>query len=170
MLGLPSISHHLEELLKTTPSLPQFLTPVNGCGRHFGPDVVKRGPGCDTDKEEVCLSGLNSRTCFVCPFHSGIEPGHIPGSVSIPFTDFLTESGLEKSPEKISSLFQEKKVDLAKPLVATCGSGVTACHVALGAYLCGKPDVAIYDGAWVEWFMRARPEHIISESRGKKAP
>ncbi|XP_066489416.1 3-mercaptopyruvate sulfurtransferase isoform X2 [Tiliqua scincoides] len=98
----------------------------------------------------------------------GIEPGHIPGSVNIPFTDFLTESGLEKSPEKISSLFQEKQVDLSKPLVATCGSGVTACHVALGAYLCGKPDVAIYDGAWVEWFMRARPEHIISESRGKK--
>ncbi|XP_067325315.1 3-mercaptopyruvate sulfurtransferase isoform X1 [Anolis sagrei] len=97
----------------------------------------------------------------------GIEPGHIPGSVNIPFTDFLTEEGLEKSPEKIQSLFQEKKVDLSKPLVATCGSGVTACHVALGAYLCGKPDVAIYDGAWVEWFMRARPEHIISESKGK---
>nr|XP_060632973.1 3-mercaptopyruvate sulfurtransferase isoform X2 [Anolis sagrei ordinatus] len=97
----------------------------------------------------------------------GIEPGHIPGSVNIPFTDFLTEEGLEKSPETIQSLFQEKKVDLSKPLVATCGSGVTACHVALGAYLCGKPDVAIYDGAWVEWFMRARPEHIISESKGK---
>ncbi|XP_028602165.1 3-mercaptopyruvate sulfurtransferase isoform X1 [Podarcis muralis] len=97
----------------------------------------------------------------------GIEPGHIPGSVNIPFTDFLTESGLEKSPEDIRSLFQEKKVDLSKPLVATCGSGVTACHVALGAYLCGKADVAIYDGAWVEWFMRARPEHIISEGKGK---
>ncbi|XP_053113772.1 3-mercaptopyruvate sulfurtransferase isoform X2 [Hemicordylus capensis] len=97
----------------------------------------------------------------------GIEPGHIPGSVNIPFTDFLTEAGLEKSPEQISNLFQSKKVDLSKPLVATCGSGVTACHVALGAYLCGKPDVAIYDGAWVEWFMRARPEHIISERSGK---
>ncbi|XP_061495022.1 3-mercaptopyruvate sulfurtransferase isoform X2 [Rhineura floridana] len=97
----------------------------------------------------------------------GIEPGHIPGSMNIPFADFLTESGLEKNPENIRSLFQEKKVDLSKPVVATCGSGVTACHVALGAYLCGKPDVAIYDGAWVEWFMRALPEHIISERRGK---
>ncbi|XP_020643317.3 3-mercaptopyruvate sulfurtransferase isoform X1 [Pogona vitticeps] len=97
----------------------------------------------------------------------GIEPGHIPGSVNIPFTDFLTEMGMEKSPEDIRRMFQEKKVDLSKPVVATCGSGVTACHVALGAYLCGKPDVAIYDGAWVEWFMRARPEHIISEGRGK---
>ncbi|NXP63662.1 THTM sulfurtransferase, partial [Chloropsis cyanopogon] len=97
----------------------------------------------------------------------GIEPGHVPGSTSIPFTDFLTESGLEKTPEQIRTLFQEKKVDLLKPVVATCGSGVTACHVALGAYLCGKPDVAVYDGAWVEWYMRARPENIISEGKGK---
>ncbi|XP_032077852.1 3-mercaptopyruvate sulfurtransferase [Thamnophis elegans] len=97
----------------------------------------------------------------------GIEPGHMPGSVNIPFTEFLTEAGLEKSSETIQSLFQEKKVDLFKPLVATCGSGVTACHVALGAYLCGKPDVAIYDGAWVEWFMRAQPEDIISERMRK---
>ncbi|NXH78516.1 THTM sulfurtransferase, partial [Hydrobates tethys] len=97
----------------------------------------------------------------------GIEPGHVPGSMNIPFTDFLTESGLEKTPEQIRSLFQEKKVDLLKPVVATCGSGVTACHVALGAYLCGKPDVAVYDGAWVEWYMRAQPENIISEGKGK---
>uniref|UniRef100_A0A5F9DBB6 Rhodanese domain-containing protein n=1 Tax=Oryctolagus cuniculus TaxID=9986 RepID=A0A5F9DBB6_RABIT len=80
----------------------------------------------------------------------GIEPGHIPGTVNIPFTEFMTPEGLEKSPEEIQRLFQEKKVDLSRPLVATCGSGVTACHVALGAYLCGKPDVPIYDGSWVE--------------------
>uniref|UniRef100_A0A4W2IH51 Sulfurtransferase n=3 Tax=Bos indicus x Bos taurus TaxID=30522 RepID=A0A4W2IH51_BOBOX len=97
----------------------------------------------------------------------GIEPGHIPGTINIPFTDFLTEDGLEKSPEEIRRLFQDKKVDLSLPLVATCGSGVTACHVALGAYLCGKPDVPIYDGSWVEWYMRAQPEDIISEGRGK---
>lgn len=97
----------------------------------------------------------------------GIEPGHIPGTINIPFTDFLTEDGLEKSPEEIRRLFQDKKVDLSLPLVATCGSGVTACHVVLGAYLCGKPDVPIYDGSWVEWYMRAQPEDIISEGRGK---
>lgn len=101
------------------------------------------------------------------PPATAIEPGHIPGTVNIPFTEFLTQEGLEKSPEEIRHLFQEKKVDLSQPLVATCGSGVTACHVALGAYICGKPDVPIYDGSWVEWYMRAQPEEVISEGRGK---
>ena len=102
-----------------------------------------------------------------CSPAAGIEPGHIPGTINIPFTEFLTKDGLEKSPEEIRLLFQDKKVDLSQPLVATCGSGVTACHVALGAYLCGKPDVPLYDGSWVEWYMRAQPEDVISEGRGK---
>lgn len=124
-----------------------------------------------------CLCGLLSTAgpfilplCLFppsCPAAAGIEPGHIPGTINIPFTEFLTPEGLEKSPEEIRRLFQEKKVDLSLPLVATCGSGVTACHVALGAYLCGKPDVPIYNGSWVEWYMRAQPEEIISEGRGK---
>lgn len=97
----------------------------------------------------------------------GIEPGHIPGTINMPFTDFLTEEGLEKSTEELRRFFQDKKVDLTQPLVATCGSGVTACHVALGAYLCGKPDVAVYDGSWVEWYLRAGPGDIISEGSRK---
>ncbi|KAK2090761.1 hypothetical protein P7K49_030045 [Saguinus oedipus] len=120
---------------------------------------------------EDIKENLESRR-FQVPRHrveprDSIEPGHIPGPVNIPFTDFLTQEGLEKSPEDIRHLFQEKNVDLAKPLVATCGSGVTACHAALGAYLCGKPDVPIYDGSRVEWYMPAQLEDVISEGWGK---
>ncbi|XP_072277170.1 3-mercaptopyruvate sulfurtransferase-like [Pyxicephalus adspersus] len=97
----------------------------------------------------------------------GIEPGHISGSVNIPFPSFLTEEGYEKSPEELRRIFKEKGIDLSKPLVASCGSGVTACHVALAAFLCGKEDTAIYDGSWVEWYMRAKPEDVVSEGRGK---
>ncbi|GCB64909.1 hypothetical protein scyTo_0007606 [Scyliorhinus torazame] len=95
----------------------------------------------------------------------GIKSGHIPNSINIPFTSFMNPETLKmKSEKEIRCLFEDHNVDLNKPLVATCGTGVTACHVALGAYICGKEDVMIYDGSWVEWFTRADPSNIISES------
>lgn len=99
----------------------------------------------------------------------GLDSGHIRGAVNMPFMDFLTEDGFEKSPEMIRAMFEAKKVDLAKPLIATCRKGVTACHIALAAYLCGKPDVAVYDGSWFEWFHRAPPETRVSQSKDGKA-
>ncbi|XP_038612341.1 thiosulfate sulfurtransferase isoform X2 [Tachyglossus aculeatus] len=103
------------------------------------------------------------------PGGEGLEPGHIPGTLNMPFMDFLTEQGLEKSPEELRGLFREKKVDLSQPLIATCRKGVTACHVALAAYLCGKPDVAIYDGSWSEWFRRAPPGLRVSQWKGDQS-
>ncbi|XP_007908472.2 3-mercaptopyruvate sulfurtransferase [Callorhinchus milii] len=98
----------------------------------------------------------------------GFEPGHIPGSINIPFNTFLDpETLLMRDVASLRAIFEEHHVDLSKPIVATCGTGVTACHIALAAYLCGKEDVAIYDGSWVEWFTRAKPENIISEGKGK---
>ncbi|XP_043945585.1 3-mercaptopyruvate sulfurtransferase [Protopterus annectens] len=97
----------------------------------------------------------------------GVEPGHIPGSLNMPFYSFLTEAGTMKSEEELRSMFQEKNVNLSKPLVVTCGSGVTACQVALAAYLCGKEDTMVFDGAWCEWFLRAKPEQVVSEGKGK---
>ncbi|KAG2463823.1 3-mercaptopyruvate sulfurtransferase [Polypterus senegalus] len=95
------------------------------------------------------------------------EPGHIPGSINMPFYSFLTEAGLQKPPEELQQMFRRAGVDLSKPICATCGSGVTACHVALAAFQCGRPDVTIYDGAWSEWYTRALPEHVLSEGMGK---
>ncbi|KFQ57307.1 Thiosulfate sulfurtransferase, partial [Pelecanus crispus] len=97
--------------------------------------------------------------------NGGLESGHIPGAVNIPFHSFLTETGHEKSIEEIQQIFREKKVDLSKPLTATCRKGVTACHIALAAYLCGKRDVAVYDGSWLEWFRRAPPRYKVSEMK-----
>lgn len=105
---------------------------------------------------------------FLFPL-AGLESGHIPGAVNIPFQSFLTETGHEKSIEEIQQMFREKKVDLSKPLTITCRKGVTACHIALAAYLCGKPDVSIYDGSWSEWFHRAPPEYKVSEMKRNKA-
>lgn len=95
-------------------------------------------------------------------------PGHFPGTINMPFPSFLDASGKELETEGLSKLFREAGVDLEKPLWATCGSGVTACHVVLAAHLLGHPGVCVYDGSWSEWFKRASPEHIISEGEGKK--
>ncbi|XP_014845858.1 PREDICTED: 3-mercaptopyruvate sulfurtransferase-like [Poecilia mexicana] len=95
------------------------------------------------------------------------EPGHIPGSASIPFQSCLSESGHFLPKENLRELFVRAGVDLSRPVCVSCGSGVTACVLALAAYKCGHPEVSVYDGAWSEWYTRAVPEHVISEGRGK---
>ncbi|XP_029014589.1 3-mercaptopyruvate sulfurtransferase [Betta splendens] len=96
-----------------------------------------------------------------------ILPGHFLGATNIPFTAFLDASGKELGTEDLSGLFRRAGIDLGRPLWATCGSGVTACHVVLAAHLLSQPEVCIYDGSWYEWFQRAPPELIITEGEGK---
>lgn len=82
----------------------------------------------------------------------GLRSGHIPGSRNLSFGALMNPSNQTfKSAAEIKNAFAGAGVDLSKPITTTCGSGVTACTVALGAYLAGKDDVAIYDGSWVEW-------------------
>ncbi|KAM6939745.1 3-mercaptopyruvate sulfurtransferase-like [Xenentodon cancila] len=95
------------------------------------------------------------------------EPGHIPGSISIPFHFFLTPSGHFPPKEQLQDIFVRAGVDLSRPICVLCGSAVTACHVALAAHEAGHPGVSVYDGGWSEWYTRAVPEHVISEGRGK---
>lgn len=102
------------------------------------------------------------------PVLTDMLPGHFPGAINMPFTSFLDPSGKELETESLSKLFREAGVDLERPLWATCGSGVTACHLVLAGHLLGHPAVFVYDGSWCEWFKRASPEHIISEVEGKK--
>jgi thiosulfate/3-mercaptopyruvate sulfurtransferase len=82
----------------------------------------------------------------------GLRSGHIPGSLNLPFLQLIdADAKTWKSPEVIRERFAAAGVDLAKPLTTTCGSGVSACTLALGAHLVGKSDVAIYDGSWIDW-------------------
>ncbi|XP_017548411.1 3-mercaptopyruvate sulfurtransferase-like [Pygocentrus nattereri] len=95
------------------------------------------------------------------------EPGHIPGSINIPFTTFLAPSGMFLPLDQLRAVFQQAGVDLQRPLCVTCGSAITACLAALAAHQCGHSDVSVYDGGWMEWYTRAAPELVISEGRGK---
>ncbi|EJJ31429.1 3-mercaptopyruvate sulfurtransferase [Rhizobium sp. CF142] len=82
----------------------------------------------------------------------GLRPGHIPQSLNLPFTELADpQTGELKSVEAIRSAFETAGLDFSKPVVASCGSGVTAGALAFGLYLAGKTNVAVYDGSWSEW-------------------
>ena len=81
----------------------------------------------------------------------GMAAGHIPQSRSLPHTLMFNADGTWKRDDALRSAFTAAGIDLSKPIVATCGSGMTAAVVAFGAHLLGKDDVALYDGSWAEW-------------------
>jgi thiosulfate/3-mercaptopyruvate sulfurtransferase len=81
----------------------------------------------------------------------GMASGHIPGSKNLPQGQLFRSDGSWKRGDALRAAFDSAGVDLAKPMVATCGSGITACVLLFGAHLLGKEDVKLYDGSWSEW-------------------
>lgn len=94
---------------------------------------------------------------------SGDEPeprpnsrsGHIPGSLNLPFNLLLdSEDQTVLSAVQLQQKFADAGIEFEKPVITSCGSGVTACILALGLHLIGKDDVTVYDGSWSEWGTR----------------
>ena len=81
----------------------------------------------------------------------GLRSGHIPGARNVPFTDLLNPDQTLKSPDALRAVFAAAGVDLSKPVITTCGSGVTAAVLSLALERMGKSDHALYDGSWTEW-------------------
>ena len=79
--------------------------------------------------------------------------GHIPGSRNLPYGNLYEADGTWKRGDALVAAFAEAGVDMAKPMITTCGSGITAAVVLFGARLAGKTDLALYDGSWSEWGM-----------------
>jgi thiosulfate/3-mercaptopyruvate sulfurtransferase len=69
----------------------------------------------------------------------------------VPYTSVLTAEGRLQPASALSVIFQSAGVDLTQPIVTSCGSGVTACVLALALARLGRPDIAVYDGSWAEW-------------------
>lgn len=81
----------------------------------------------------------------------GRRAGHIPGSRCLPFGQLLAKDGTFLPPEQLREKFRGAGIDIRKPVVTSCGSGITAAILALGLELAGAKDVALYDGSWAEW-------------------
>lgn len=81
----------------------------------------------------------------------GLASGHMPGACNLPITQILHEDGTLKSNAELSKLFHDAGIDLSKPVITTCGSGVTAAGLTLALAMIGNEDVRLYDGSWAEW-------------------
>ena len=87
---------------------------------------------------------------------AGLAGGHIPGSRSLPFGNLLTGANTMKSPAELRAFFATAGVDGGRPVITSCGSGVSAAVLTLGMVVAGLPIGALYDGSWSEW--GSRPE------------
>lgn len=124
---------------------------------------AKFNSGCVSSTEDV-LKSINKEICIIDARSEerflGIIPeprkevksGHIPSSVSIPFTT-LQQGGKMKSSKELRQLFSDVNPN-NNPFIFSCGSGITACILALGAELSGIKNYSIYDGSWSEWGSR----------------
>jgi len=85
----------------------------------------------------------------------GVRSGHMPGSANLPYNELLSAEGTFLPPDALRARFAAAGVDGSKPVVTTCGSGVTACILSMGMQLAGLPPAAVYDGSWTEWGSRS---------------
>jgi thiosulfate/3-mercaptopyruvate sulfurtransferase len=90
----------------------------------------------------------------------GLPNGHMPGAASLPVTEIMGADGRLLPPETLRGLYAKAGADGGRPLVTSCGSGVTASALALGAVVAGLPEPAVYDGSWTEWALRAETPKV----------
>ncbi len=82
---------------------------------------------------------------------AGMRSGHMPGAANLPYTDLLAADQTLLPQAALRACFTAAGVDGTRPLITSCGSGVTACILTLGLTLAGLPQNAVYDGSWTEW-------------------
>jgi thiosulfate/3-mercaptopyruvate sulfurtransferase len=127
-----------------------LFTPLLDRGAAVDKDDVRSLLGSDT-VEVVDARGPGRFTGDEPEPRPGIASGHIPGSKNLPQGRLFEPDNSWKRGEALRDAFAAAGVDLSRPMVTTCGSGITAAVLLFGAHLLGKEDVRLYDGSWSEW-------------------
>jgi len=121
-------------------------------------DIEQMLANVDSRAEQVVDARAKERFEGTAPEpREGSRSGHIPGSRSLPFNQLFDKDKdfIMRGADEIAAAIKAAGLDVDRPITATCGSGVTASMLAFGFYLIGITDVAVYDGSWSEWGMRA---------------
>ena len=135
------------------PRTPRHFTPRFNAGLVRDADEVKALIG---DKAvQIVDARAAARFAGTAPEpRAGLRSGHIPSSRSLPFTNLLNADGTLMDEAGLRAAFKAAGVATDRPVVASCGSGVTAGVIALALAQIGAPDAAVYDGSWSEWGAR----------------
>ncbi|MBL4740501.1 MAG: 3-mercaptopyruvate sulfurtransferase [Sneathiella sp.] len=106
----------------------------------------------ETAKEQLLDARAKGRFEGVEPEpREGLRSGHIPGALNLPFNQLLNGDGTLISGSALTAAFEDAGIDMSKPVITSCGSGITACVLAFGLHMIGHRRVSVYDGSWTEW-------------------
>lgn len=117
----------------------------------------------ETGREQVLDARPAGRfTGDVAEPRPNTRSGHMPGALSLPFTELLDDQRCFKSDDALKAVFEGVGVDLTRPIVTSCGSGVTAAVLALGLEIIGAHSYALYDGSWSEWGQESLDTPVVT--------
>jgi thiosulfate/3-mercaptopyruvate sulfurtransferase len=121
---------------------------------HLVKDVTQVAHAAKLREAEIIDARSAARFAGTAPEpRPGLRSGHIPGARNVPYTSLLNADGTMKSVAGLRTVFAGAGVDLSKPAITTCGSGITAAVLSLALERMGHRDHALYDGSWAEWGM-----------------
>lgn len=128
--------------------------------RHFTPryssDLVRNldqvRKALETGREQIVDARPSGRFTGETPEpRESLRGGHMPGARNVPSSELLAPDGTMKTAVQLAEIFEKAGVDINRPVVTSCGSGITAAILALGLARLGKDRAAVYDGSWTEW-------------------